>query len=472
MTRLLWTEMRRGETKWVAAVIAAVGLWHFAGDDASTSDWIGWWAQTAVEVQVFAVMVMGPMTSAAAAWTAGRTHRFGTLDWAATGARGAWTQAVVVWASAMVWALAAYALFAAVAYARTAGVSAVTAPVWSPLLLGAAVIGLQAAAGVAAGSLVPSRIVAPLVGVAWYGLLVALALSGADGTGPAALVPAIDEHWDMAFQPRTGRLLTAAAWCLSAALCLLALPALLRRRSTRPRLVALLPPVLVAAVCAGTLVTYRPAQPELAWAVHTPQPDRPACATAGRTTACLWPDDRHLLPAARGAVEAVDAALASVPGLNRTFHERGLRPADPATAGELPVMSPGTSRQDLTDQMMSASLPQPPSGCDLPLMAETGGYPGTFFLEAVVRGRAGSPAPFWSEQFDAALQRFTAAPRAAQDRWIEDAAGAVRACRPMPALPKAAAPPAKAGAPGAAGTPSDTPGGAPGGAGPARGSGS
>ncbi|MFF8386767.1 hypothetical protein ACF053_24395 [Streptomyces kanasensis] len=463
MIRLLWTEMRRGETKWVAAVIAAVGLWHFAGDDASTSDWIGWWAQTSIELQVFAVMVMGPMTSAAAAWTAGRVHRFRTLDWAGTTARGAWTQAVVVWASAMAWVLGAYALFAAVAYVRTAGVSAVTAPVWSPLLLGAAVIGLQAAAGVAAGSLLPSRIVAPLVGVAWYGCLVGLALSGADGTGfPAALVPAIDEHWDMAFQPRTGRLLTATAWCLSAALCLLALPGLLRRRSTRPRLVALLPPVLVAAVAAGMLVTYRPAQPELSWAVRTPQPERPACTTSGRTTACLWPDDRHLLPAARSATEAVDAALASVPGLNRTFYERGLRPADPATAGELPVMSPGTGRQDMTEQMMSASLPQPPSGCDLPLMAETGGYPGTFFLEAVVRGRAGSPAPFWGERFDAALQGFTAAPRPAQDRWIADAADAVRACRPMPALPKAAAPPAKAGAPGAAT--------APGGAGTARGS--
>ncbi|WP_149180570.1 hypothetical protein [Streptomyces sp. TRM49041] len=440
MIRVLWTEMRRGESRWVAAVIAAVGLWHFAGDDAATSDWVGWWAQTAVEVQVFAVMVMGPMTAAAAAWTAGRVHRFRTVAWAEATARGAWSQAVVVWASAMAWTVAAYALLVAVAFGRTAEVSAVTAPVWTPLLLGASVVGLQAAVGVAVGSLVPSRIVAPLVGIGWYGCLVALALTGADGTGfPSALLPAIDEHWDMSFQPRAERLLTATAWCLSAGLSVLALPGLLRRRATRPRVALLLAPVLVAAVSAGLLLTYRPAEPELAWAVRTPQPERPVCTTSGRTTACLWPEDRHLLPVARGAAKAVDAALGSVPGLNRTFYERGLRPEDPATTGELPVMSAGTGQQDMTEQMMSASLPLPPSGCDVPLMKQAGGYPGTFFFEAVVRGRAGAPAPYWGDEFDAALGRFSATPRATQDGWIETAAEAIRACRPMPLLPQAAA---------------------------------
>lgn len=445
MIRLLWTEMRRGETKWIAAVLVGIGLWYFAGADAGSSDWIGWWTQTAVEVQIFAVMVMGPLTAASAAWTAGRTHRFRTLAWTETSARGAWTQAAVVWLAAMLWVLAAYALFILVACGRTAAVSDVTAPAWTPLLLGASVIGLQAAVGVAAGSLIPSRIVAPVTGIAWYASLVGIALTGADGTGfPSALLPAIDEHWDMAFRPRDGRLLTAALWCLAAGLVALALPALLRRRALRPRPYTLIPVALVAVVAAGSLLAFRAPERELVWAVHTPQPDRPVCVSSGATTACLWPEDRHLLPAARGAVKTVDRTLGPVPGLNRTFYERGLRIPDagaqPGATGELPVMSPGIGRKKMTEDMLEASLPEPPAGCDPPLIEETGGFPGTFFFEAVVRDRVGVPSPFWGDEFAAALDRFKAVPKAGQDAWIGAAAQDIRACRPVPALPKGTAP--------------------------------
>ncbi|MFD5552214.1 hypothetical protein ACFWIA_00040 [Streptomyces sp. NPDC127068] len=436
MRRVLWIEARRGETKWVAAVLAAVGLLYFTDGTPGTSDWIGWWAQTAVRVQLFAVIVMGPLTAAATAWTAGRAHRFRTLGWTDTTPRDAWNQGVVLWLAALLWVLPVYALLALVAHRRTAAVSEVTDPAWTPLLLGAAVLALHAACGTTAGSLLPTRITAPLAGLCGYGVLVALALTGTGGTGfPGALIPVIDQHWDMAFRPRADRLLTATVWCLSAAVVLLALPALCRATALRPRRWLLASVTAVALTAAGALLAHRPTHEELAWAERTPQPDRPVCATSGGTRACLWPDDRHLLPALRGAVRDVDELTASVPGLNRTFHERGLRPDGPRT-GELPVHSPGTDRATMTDDMLAAALPQSPSGCSVPPLRGTGGYPTTFFLEAVVSDRTGTRSTYWGETFAAAVERFRQVPRDRQDAWISATADGIRTCGALPPLPK------------------------------------
>lgn len=438
MIRMLWTEMRRGESRWIAALMTLIGAWYFLGADAATSDWVGWWTQSSVEVQIFAVMVMGPLVSTGAAWTAGRVRRYRTLAWAETTARSGWEQNVMVWLSAMAWALPVYALFAAMAFSRTAGVSEVTAPVWSPLLTGAALVGLQTAVGVVVGVLSPSRIAVPFVGLGWYGALVSIALfSDERSVLPWALVPALDVHWDMAFQPNAGRLLTAAVWCLACGLLVLALPGLLRGRSVRPALGTLLPVALAAVVAAGALFTFRAPLPELYWAERTPQPERPVCATEGGAQACLWPDDRHLLPEVRVALRRVDRTVGTVPGLTRTYYERGLTAPSGATpTAELPVYTPGIDREGLTQDMLAASLPQPPQGCAPHLMKEIGDYPDTFLFEAVVRSRAQVQNGYWSDEFAAALERFLKSPTADQDRWLAAAAADIRACRAVPAPPR------------------------------------
>lgn len=441
MIRMLWTEMQRGESKWIAALMTVIGGWYFLTPDPATSDWIGWWTQSAIEVQIFAVMVMGPLMSTGAAWTAGRVRRFRTLAWAETTARSGWAQTLMVWLSAMLWALAVYALFTAMAYYRTAQVSTITAPVWSPLVIGAAMVGLQTAVGVVVGVLSPSRIAIPFVGLGWYAALVTIALTSDDRSVlPGALVPALDVHWDVTFLPNTGRLLTGAAWCLACALAVLALPALLRRRAVRPSPATLLPVTLAAVSAAGALLTFRAPEPELYWAVKAPQPERPLCAREGGATACLWPANRHLLPEVRAALRTVDRSVGTVPGLARTYYERGLE-RGPSTASskataELGVFSPGIGRGALTESMFTAALPQPPEGCGPHILKEAGDYPDTFFFEAVVRDRAKVQSPYWSDAFAAALDRFLKVPKAEQDRWIAAAADDIRACRPVPSPPK------------------------------------
>lgn len=438
MIRMLWTEMRRGESRWIAALMTAIGAWYFLGADLATSDWIGWWTQSAVEVQVFAVMVMGPLVSTGAAWTAGRVRRHRTLAWAETTARSGWEQSCMVWLSVMAWALPVYALFVAMAFSRTAEVSAVTAPAWSPLVIGAAMVGLQTAVGVVVGALSPSRIAVPFVGLGWYAVLVGIALLADERSAlPWALLPALDVHWDLSFQPNAARLLTGAVWCLACGLLILALPGLLRGRSVRPALGTLLPVTLAAVVAAGALFTFRAPLPELYWAVRSPQPHKPVCATEGGTTACLWPADRHLLPETQAALRQVHRLVGSVPGLTRTYYERGLTaPSGAAPTAELPVYTPGSDRDRLTEDMLAASLPQPPDGCSAHPLKEIGDYPDTFLFEAVVRSRAQVQNSYWSDTFAAALERFLKTPKAEQDRWLAAAADDIRACRPVPAPPK------------------------------------
>ncbi|MFI2757456.1 hypothetical protein ACH5A3_01055 [Streptomyces echinatus] len=432
--RVLLTEMRRGEAKWAAALMGAVGVYYFTAESPGQSDWIGWWTQTSLQVQLFSVIVMGSVMSAAAAWGAGRAFRHRTRPWADTAARGGWAQAFLLWLAAWLWSLIAYALFVVIAFSRTAGVSDVTEPAWTPLLLGASMMGLQTALGVAVGSALPSRVIAPFAGIFWYGLFVVVAF--VPGTPLDKLFPAIDEFWSSEFAPNTTRMLTAVAWCLALGLLLLALPALRRRATLAPRPVALAALALVALAAGGALVAFRTPAPDSYWAVRKAQPAHPLCAGSGGTTLCLWPEDRHLLPRARAAVRTVDARLGTLGGLNRSFYAAGLdRPA--GDTAELSVMSPGESETDLTEAMLSAALPQPASpDCAPHILRESGGYPDTFLFEAVVRDRVGAPGDYFGEEFGRALGRVTRAPRAVQDVWIERAAERIRACEPVPPLPR------------------------------------
>ncbi|MFF8960095.1 hypothetical protein [Streptomyces sp. NPDC014894] len=432
MTRVLLYEMRRGEAGKVALLSGVIGVWYLASADAATSDWIGWWGQASVKVQVFGVIVVGSMMSAAAAWTAGRARRTRVSAWSDTAPRSGWSQAVLLWAAAWLWSLLVYAVMTAVAFQRTAGVSEVIAPVWSPLLLAAAMTAFQIAAGVAAGSLLPSRITAPAMGALWYSVFVVSAFF--PDLPLVRLFPAVDEHWDSLFQPNTGRLLIAALWCAAAALALLALPALLRRAPLSPGPLAAAP-AAVALAAGAALMTLDAPKGEPFWAVRAEQPAEPVCVTEGRTRACLWPDDRHLLHQARTAASTVDRALGSMTGFNRDFAQRGLRLSGPKSV-ELPVQQPVTDSAAMTHIMLASALPQRPGSCVPHVLAETGGYPDYFMVEAVLFARAKVPTTYFGEQFGEVLERIREAPPAVQDRWLSAAATAVGDCRPVPPLPR------------------------------------
>ncbi|WP_424863443.1 hypothetical protein [Streptomyces sp. MMS24-I29] len=432
MRRVLFTEMRRGEAGKAALLSGVAGLWYLLSADAATSDWIGWWNQASIKVQVFGVIVMGSLMSAAAAWTAGRARRTRADAWADTTPRGGWPQAVLLWAAAWLWSLLVYAVMTAVAFQRTATVSEVTAPVWSPLMLGAAMTGLQIAVGVCAGTLLPSRITAPAMGALWY--LVFVLFAFLPDVSLARMFPAVDEHWDTAFQPHTSRLLIAALWCSAAALALLALPALVRRALLSPGPLVAVPAVLAVAA-GGALLAFRAPVSEPFWAVRAEQPAEPVCATEGHVRACLWPNDQHLLPQVREAARAVDRAVGPLPGFRRDFRQIGLRLVGPGSA-ELPVYRPVLDSGTMTEAMLSAALPPRPEGCAPHVLPDTGGYPDAFLVEAVVNSRAKMPTPYYGDRFAKTLERVLAAPTADQDRWLSAAAGAIGACRPVPVPPR------------------------------------
>ncbi|MER7829588.1 hypothetical protein [Streptomyces sp. NPDC095602] len=445
MTRVLLHEMRRGEAGKVALLSAVAGAWYLASADPASSDWIGWWNQASIKVQVFGVIVMGSLMSAAAAWSASRSRRTRTALWADTTPRGGWPQALLLWAAAWLWSLVAYAVMTAIAFQRTAAVSDVTEPVWSPLLLGAAMTGLQIAAGVAAGTLLPTRITAPVMGLFWYALFVVFAF--VPELPLAHLFPAIDEHLDTAYEPHTARLLVATAWCAAAALTLLAVPALVRRAALSPGPLVVVP-ALVAVVAGGALLAFRTPESHSYWAVPAEQPARPLCVTEGRTKACLWPADRHLLPEVAAAARTVDRALGTLTGFHRSFYETGLTPPAGAANGpggagpggpgaaELPVNRPVVDERSMAGTMLDAALPQPPADCEPRVLDESGGYPDTFLVQAVIHSRAGFPAPYYGDRFGAAVERVLKAPAAEQDAWLSAAAREIAACRPVPPLPR------------------------------------
>ncbi|QKW06554.1 hypothetical protein HUT18_09205 [Streptomyces sp. NA04227] len=432
--RLLLTEMRRGEAKWAAALMCAIGIYYFTAEDPEQSDWIGWWTQTSLQVQLYSVIVMGSTMSAAAAWGAGRAFRHRTRVWADTAAQSAWAQALLQWFAVWLWALIAYAVLIALAFSRTASVSDVSEPSWTPLLLGAAMMGVQIALGVAIGSAFPSRAVAPFAGILWYGFFVCVAF--VPNTALDKLFPAIDEFWSSEFEPNRSRMLIAVVWCLALALLLTALPGLWRRAALAPRPLAAGALALVALVAGSTLVAFRTPTPDSYWAVRKPQPAQPLCAASGRSKVCLWPEDRHLLPTARAAVDTLDSGLGSLEGLNRRFYASGLTRPRGHTA-ELPLMTPAQTQEGLTDALYTAALPEPePPNCAPHVLKETGGYPDTFLFEAAVRARLGAPGEYYGDRFGRALDRITSLPRAEQDTWIERAAERIRDCRPVPELPR------------------------------------
>ncbi|MET9290851.1 hypothetical protein [Streptomyces sp. NPDC003077] len=430
---MLLLELRRGEASRVAFVLALIGGWYLVTADPADSDWIGWWTQAAIEPQIFAVIVMGSIMSTVAAWTAGRGYRHRTRAWTDTTPRGGWTQHLVLWAAAWLCCLVAYALFVLIAFLRTASVSEVFEPVWTPVLLGAGMLGLQTAVGVAVGALVPVRLTAPLVGAAWYGLFVALAFF--PHLPLVKLFPAIDEHWDQFLRPLDSRLLLATVWCLAAAVAVLALPAALRRPLVAPRAYAAVPAALLALAAGGTLLT-RPLGLDSFWAAERAQPARPLCTTSGRTTACMWPDDRHLLTQVENAVAYVDKVTGPFRDFQHRYYQRGLGPSH-GPGVELQVNSPQIRTDALiSDMLYGAVEPGPNCGDDPVTMREAGGYPDTHFVEAVLHRRAKIVGTEYGDQFSAAVDRFVKAPRAEQDAWLNAAARQIRACRPVPPLPR------------------------------------
>jgi hypothetical protein len=163
--RLLRLELRRNAMLWMSPV--AVALFWFTAYRKSMALPPLWdlraWTMRGPALVAFVSPVAG-----AAAWMGSREARRNTADLVAGTARPRWGRQLAAWAATTCWALVAYLGCVAVLYGVTAQQAAWGGPLWWPATVVAASLPVFSAAGFAAGTLFPSRFIAPLVAVAAF----------------------------------------------------------------------------------------------------------------------------------------------------------------------------------------------------------------------------------------------------------------------------------------------------------------
>jgi hypothetical protein len=245
-------------------------------------------------------------------------------------ARSRWNRLLATWAATTTWALVGCLICLAVVYGVTARQASWGGPLWWPALVAAASLVVFSAIGFAAGTLLPYRLTAPLVGVA---SLFVLALSTQLITGGQSswqISPIVAGPWESGpnagaatFYPYAADLSIAQLMFLAglvlAVLGALALPASGRRVQAAAAVVA-----VAGVLTAGTAVrlagtgTLGENGMLAIPALHDAASDRqtrytPVCS---RTTVpiCLNPAYAVYLPAVTAALAPVLSEIAGLPG--------------------------------------------------------------------------------------------------------------------------------------------------------------
>jgi len=126
------------------------------------------WNLRAMTMRGPALLAFASPVAGAAAWMGSREGRRHTTDLVAGTARPRWARQLATWAATTCWALAACLGCVAVLYGVTAQQASWGGPLWWPAAVVAASLPAFSALGFAAGTLVPSRFIAPLVAVAAF----------------------------------------------------------------------------------------------------------------------------------------------------------------------------------------------------------------------------------------------------------------------------------------------------------------
>lgn len=167
--RLLRIEVRRSVLLWLVPLLGFAAA--YAGKDYSTSfDTVPTWLYTSAGIG-WSTIFLGPMVAGVACWAAGRDARRGVGDLLTTTATSATRRELVGWGAAAVLGLAAYALLGVCLTTLIDGWGAWGRPEPGLLLVGAAVVLLAVSVGYVVGTLLPWRLLPPLVGIGVYLLL-------------------------------------------------------------------------------------------------------------------------------------------------------------------------------------------------------------------------------------------------------------------------------------------------------------
>jgi hypothetical protein len=325
--RLLGLELRHNAMLWILPVAIAV-FWFVSYHkiiatpamwDARATDF-----QSAIAAD-FIVPVVG-----AAAWMGSRVARRRMIDQVEITARPRWTRLLVTWGATTIWALVGYGVCLAVVYGVTAQQVTWGGPMWWPAAVAAACMPAYCALGFVAGTLLPGRFTAPVVGIASFFLLVLSTELITGNQSSWQVSPVVAGPWDAGPDPAVGIFypyvpdqsiaqMMFLAGLVIAALGVMALPDRVRR--VRVAAAALAAAGLLAA---GTAVKLTGTGKVNAHgmmtipALHDAATDRPiqftpVCSPAA-IPVCLNPAYASYLPAVAAGIDPLLGEIAGLPG--------------------------------------------------------------------------------------------------------------------------------------------------------------
>lgn len=332
----LRAEFLRGFAPWTGAVLfltLAVGL------AASSEQWQGGWTETRERLHVTAQLLGVPLALAAGCWQGGRERRRRTDELWATAVRGRLARFLAAALPVALWAVAGYAVAAALALLATGLYATGDEPDLVAPLPDAVALASAALVGQVLGRLLPWRLTAPLLAVAGYAVLGIVAY---DSRGPLRPLAPIGNtaYIDV---PVWWQPLAMTVWTggLGAAVVL--------AYAARHRFTALLP--LAAATAAGALLVQTG---DGLW--HTnPVARRQVCDTSTTPQICVNARYQDLLPQVTDALSGLTGRLDGVRNLPVRFTDLPGRPRP--DEARLPIVTPiGRSvvRGRLTDPQQFA----------------------------------------------------------------------------------------------------------------------
>jgi hypothetical protein len=327
--RLLRLELRHNAMLWMLPVAIAL---FWVTTYRKTMAMPPMWNLRAASMQSGAIVDFITPVVGAAAWMGSREARRHVGDLVTITARPRWARLLATWAATTCWALVGYLGCLTVLYGVTAHQASWGGPLWWPAAVAAASLPALSALGFAAGTLLPSRLTAPVAAVVAF---FTLALSTQLIVGSQSywqISPLVTGPWDTGpdagvatFYPYLPDLPIAQLMFLAgltmALLAALVLPPGSGRRRLRAAAAAVAAAGLLAAGTAvglagtGTLDAHGMiAIP----ALHDAANDRPVrftpiCSHAA-IPVCLNPAYASYLPATVSALEPVLSEIAGLPG--------------------------------------------------------------------------------------------------------------------------------------------------------------
>ncbi|GAA4020150.1 hypothetical protein GCM10022247_50070 [Allokutzneria multivorans] len=296
MTRVLWTEYRRGTGPVITAITAVVSL-LFLYDEGY--GWPGPWMRFAVDFRSM-LLVLGPVVVVLGAWQAGRDRHHGLNEVSASTPRAPWKRIAITWCSITGAAWLGLLVTLAVNVAVIAPHADYLGGGWAWMIAGAFVgVGVHAALGVALGSAIPGRLVGPVVGLGVVVVFEPMVMSLGGGTAQLVTLPPFMWLNGPPAQLWACTQLLQLAWFASVIVLLLAVVAAGR----------LVVPVAVAVVL-GTALSLLPVEDFIG---VDPRASELVCVPK----VCVTREDAGLLPLVTDAARRMLARVADVPGAPR-----------------------------------------------------------------------------------------------------------------------------------------------------------